>query len=321
MIAKHILLAAFLASFGASAAYAQAYPSKLIRLILPYTAGSPNDVLARLVVPHLSSRLGQSVVVDNRPGGGTSIGVKAAMSAEADGYTLLFSNSPTHFIAPFANKASSYDPLKDFVPVAMVASSANLVVYAPSVPANNVAEFVAYAKANPGKLNFGFGQGTQPHLIGEMLKLAAGIELTNVPYRGGAQAVADMLGGRIHMNIGTVATLAPLVRDGRVKGLAVTSPGRSPDLPDVPTMTESGYPRVTSVSFYGIFGPAGLSAEVVNRLNADVNASLQSADLQAGMARVGFTPQPASSQEFGDLIASEMQKWIPIVKQTGFQMD
>jgi tripartite-type tricarboxylate transporter receptor subunit TctC len=154
-----------------------------------------------------------------------------------------------------------------------------------------------------------------------LFKLATGANLTNVPYRGGAQAVTDLLGGRIHMNIGTVATLAPLVRDGRVKALAVTSTTRSVDLPDVPTMIESGYPSVTSVSFYGILGPAGLSPEIVSRVNADVNASLKSTELLAGLARVGFAPAPGSPQDFANLLASEMQKWVPIVKQTGFQMD
>ncbi len=151
--------------------------------------------MARLVAPHLSSRLGQSVVVDNRPGGGTSIGAKAVVGAEPDGYTLLYSNSPTHLIAPLVNKSFTYDPIKDFVPIATVGSSANVIVISPSVPARSVQEFVAYAKANPGKLNFGFGQGTQPQLVGEMFKLATGTDIASIPYKGGAQAITDLLGG------------------------------------------------------------------------------------------------------------------------------
>ena len=323
MIAKRILLAAIAAAgFGATEVgpgHAQSYPSKPIKLVLPYTPGSPNDVLARLVAPSLSSRLGQPLVVDNRPGGGTSIGTKAVMAAEADGYTLLFSNSPTLLIVPLAHKSFTYDPLSDFVAIAMVASSANVMVIAPSVPAKSVQEFVAYAKANPGKLNFGFGQGTQPHLVGEMFKVATGTDIASIPYRGGAQAITDVLGGRIHMNIGTVATLAPLIRDGKLK--ALTSTTRSPDLPDVPTMAESGYPAVTSVSYYGILGPAGLAADVVGKLNRDVNESLKSTELRASMAKLGFEPVSGSPQDFAARLATETQKWAPVVKATGFQME
>jgi tripartite-type tricarboxylate transporter receptor subunit TctC len=318
---RFFLVAIVAASFGllaVGAAHAEPYPNRPIKLILPYTPGSPNDVLARLVAPHLSSRLGQSVVVDNRPGGGTSIGAKAVVSAEADGYTLLYSNSPTHLIAPHVNKNFTYDPLKDFVPIATIGSSANLIVIAPSIPARSVQEFVAYAKANPGKLNFGFGQGTQPQLVGEMFKQATGTDITNVPYKGGAQAITDLLGGTIHMNIGTASTLVPLIRDGKLRALAVTSTTRNPDLPDVPTMAESGYPSVTSVSYFGIFGPAGLGAQIIERLNAEVNESLKTPELPASMMKLGFAPKGGSARDFAALLASEQERWIPIVKATGF---
>jgi tripartite-type tricarboxylate transporter receptor subunit TctC len=195
----------------ASPAQAQTYPDRPIKIIAPFTPGSPNDVVARLIATPMAAQLGQSVVIDNRPGGGTAIGVKAAMAAEPDGYTLMVSNSPTHFIAPLVNKTFTYDALKDFVTVATVASGGLVLVIAPDVPAKTVAEFVAYANANPGKLNFGFGQGTLPQLVGEMFKLASGTDIANIPYKGGAQAIPDMLGGRVQMNIGTISTLAPLV--------------------------------------------------------------------------------------------------------------
>ena len=236
------------------AAQAQGYPSKLIKLILPFTAGSPNDVLARFIAPHLSARLRQPVIVENRPAGGTSIGVRAVLAADPDGYTLLLSNSPTHVIAPLGHASASYDPVKDFVPVAMVGSSALVMVIAPAVPATSVQELIAYAKAHPGKLNFGFGQGTLPHLAGELFKLASGTDIVSVPYRGGAQAVADMLGGRIEMNFGSGSTLLPLVREGRLRALAVTSAARSPAQPQVPTMIESGLPEMTVVTHYGMLG-------------------------------------------------------------------
>jgi tripartite-type tricarboxylate transporter receptor subunit TctC len=301
--------------------FAQSYPNKVIKLILPYTPGSPNDVLARLVVPHLSSRLGQTVVIDNRPGGGTLIGAKAVMTADPDGYTLLYSNSPTHLIAPLVNKSLTYDPLKDFVPISTIGSSFNVLVIASTVPAKSLHDFVSYAKANPGKLNFGFGQGTQPQLVGEMFKLAAGINIASIPYRGGAQAITDMLAGQIHMNIGTLSTLLPLIREGRVKALAITGTARSADLPEVPTMAESGLPNVTSVTYYGILGPVGMATDVVDRLNGEVNQSLKSSELRASMMKLGFEPRAGSPQDFAALLASEMQKWAPIVKASGFQMD
>jgi tripartite-type tricarboxylate transporter receptor subunit TctC len=269
----------------------------------------------------MAVQLGQSVVIDNRPGGGTSIGVKAAMSAEPDGYTLMVSNSPTHFIAPLVNKTFTYDPLKDFVPIATVASGGLMLVIAPEVPAKTLQEFVAHAKANPGKLNFGFGQGTLPQLVGEMFKLASGTDIANIPYKGGIQAVTDMLGGRVQMNIGTISTLAPLVREGKLRALAITSAERNPELPDVPTMAEVGLPEVASVTTYGLFGPAGIPANVVKRLNASVNDSLKAEDLRAAIRRIGFEPSPGSPDDFTKLLTSEMKVWIPIVQKTGFQLN
>jgi tripartite-type tricarboxylate transporter receptor subunit TctC len=323
MIASRILTAAIaVICFAASIALGQAqpYPARPIKLILPYTAGSPNDVLARLVAPHLSARLGQTVVVDNRPGGGTSIGVNAVTAAEPDGYTLLFSNSPSHLIAPLVNTASTYAPLKDFVPIATVGTSSNVIVIANSLPATTVQEFVAHAKVNPGKLNFGFGQGTLPQLVGEMFKAAAGIDMTNVPYKGGAQAVTDLMGGRIDMNIGTAATLLPLHRAGKLKMIGYTGTTRAADMPDIPTMVESGYPTVVSTTYYGLFGRADLPADVVARLNTEVNRILGDADVKDGLAKIGFEPKPLSPQGISALLAEESSRWTAIVKATGFQM-
>jgi tripartite-type tricarboxylate transporter receptor subunit TctC len=276
-------------------AHAQVYPNKLIKMILPYTAGSPNDVLARLVTPGLSSQLGQTVVIDNRPGGGTSIGTRVVMTAEPDGYTLLWAASPSHFIIPYVSKTFTYDPLKDFLPIASVGTNSNVLVIVPSVPAKTLPELIAYAKANPGKLSFAFGQGT--------------------PYRGGAQAVTDMLGGHIHMNFGSTSTLLPLIRDGRVRALAVSSAVRTTDLPEVPTMIESGFPNV------GILGLAGPPANVVNRINNSATESLKSPELIANMAKAGFEPKSGSPQDFASLLAAEMRKWLPIVTTSGLQIE
>jgi len=324
MIIARFLQAILVATFGAGAcsvSHAQPYPTRPIRLILPYTPGSPNDALARLVAPLLSSRLAQPVIIDNRPGGGTTIGTKAAMTAEADGYTLLFTNTPTHVIAPLISKSFTYHPTSDFVPIAVIGTTFLVMVVAPSVPANSVREFVRYAKANPGKLNFGFGQGTFPHLVGEMFKVETATDITSIPYKGGGQAVTDMLGGQIHLNFGTVSTLAPLVRAGKLKALAITGTARSADLPEVPTMIESGFPEMTTVTYYGLIGPAGTPVDVVERLNHEIAECLKSPELTAGMTRIGFGLKSGSPQEFAALITEQMRRWAPIVKTVGFQMD
>src|SRR5512133_3835399 len=220
------------------------YPDRPIKIILPYTPGSPNDVFARAVAPILSSRLKQPVIVDNRPGGGTLVGLKALMTSAPDGYTLLFTNTPTHVIAQFRAQDTAYDPIRDFVPIVAVGTTSLVLVVSTGTPANTLQEFIAYAKINPGKLNFGFGQGTLPHLIGEAFKLATGIDIASIPYRGGAQAITDMLGGRVDMNFGAGATLVPLIREKKIKALAVTSAARSAQLPNVRTMIECGLPTL-----------------------------------------------------------------------------
>ncbi|TMJ35941.1 MAG: tripartite tricarboxylate transporter substrate binding protein, partial [Alphaproteobacteria bacterium] len=236
------------------------YPDKPIKIILPYTAGSPNDVFARAVAPLLSSRLKQPVIVDNRPGGGTLVGVKAVMASPPDGYTLLFTNTPTHVIAQFRAQGTAYDPIADFVPIVAVGVTSLVLVVSARTPANTLQEFIAYAKSNPGKLNFGFGQGTLPHLIGEAFKL-------------------------------------PLIRAGKIKALAVTSPTRGGELPDIPTMIECGLPGLTTVTHYGFLGPTGIPADVVAKLNVEMNEGLKSAEVRANMINVGIEPTGGSPQD------------------------
>src|SRR5712671_5214817 len=248
MIARRTLLVALPAVLGfAASAAAQSYPSRVIRMITPFTPGSPVDVAARLLAQHLGASLGQNVIVDNRPGAGTTTGMKAAAMAEPDGYTLLFQSSSL-VIAPAMYKSLDYDPLKAFTPVANVASSHWVTVVPPSLPVRTVPEFIAYAKANPGRLNFGFGQGTAPQLVGEWLKVTNKLDIGSVPYRGGMQAVTDMLGGTIDLNIGTASTLVPLIQEGKLRAISVWGPKRFPELPDVPTMIESGFPACRSGS-------------------------------------------------------------------------
>lgn len=302
-------------------AHAHSYPNRPIRLILPYTAGSPNDVIARVIGPVLSARLGQPVVIENRAGGGTSIGLKAVTGADADGHTLLFTNTPTHVIAQLVSKGFAYDPLKDFVPIVAVASTSQALVVPASFPADTLKDFIAYAKANPGKLNFGFGQGTLPHLVGEAFKLKTKTDIVGIPYRGGSQAMADMLGGRIQMIFSAIATLMPQIRDRKIKALAVTSAKRSDDLPDVPTLAESGFPELTTLTYYGFLASAGTPASVVERINRAINEALASADLRSTMLKMGFEPAGGSPQDFAALMAEQLRFWEPIVKASGFQME
>ena len=218
------------------ASLAQTFPSKLIKFVVPLSAGSPVDLIARIVAPALSTQLKQTVIVENRPGGGTTLGTKAVATAAPDGYTLLFA-SATHSLGPALLKNPGYDPLKDFAPIATVGSGSWVLVVSPSVPVYSVKELITHAKANPGKLNWGFGRNAGPHLLGELFVLATGIEVNRVPYRSGADAVPDMLGRRVQVNSGTIEGLSQLVREGQLRALVVTGETRSPSFPDVPTMT------------------------------------------------------------------------------------
>ena len=304
-----------------SSARAETYPSRLIRVILPYTAGSPNDIIARIFAPHLSARLGQNVILDNRPGGATSIGVRAAMTATPDGYTLMFSNSSSHSIASLGSTAVKYDPVTDLEPVGAVAMNALALVVLPSVPHGSTQELVAYAHANPGKLNISFGQGTLPHLLAEMFKRAANVDITGVPYRGGPQAVSDLLAGHVHMTFGSPDRVAPLVREGRLAAVAYTGVRRSLDFPDLPTMAEAGYPQVTSAAHYGFFAPVGTPAPIIARLNAELNAILRTEEVKAELAKLSFEIVGGSSAEYRAVIAAEVPKWKEAVEAVGFTME
>jgi tripartite-type tricarboxylate transporter receptor subunit TctC len=297
------------------------YPDRPIKIIVPYTAGSPNDTFARAVAPVLALRLKQPVIVDNRPGGGTLVGLKAVIASATDGYTLLFTNTPTHVIAQFAADGIAYDPIRDFAPIVAVGTTSLVLVVSARTPANTLQEFIAYARSNPAKLNFGFGQGTLPHLIGEAFKIATGADIVSITYRGGAQAITDMLGGRVDINFGAGATLLPFIRENKIKALAVTSPTRSAELPDVPTMIECGLPSLTTVTHYGLFGPAGIPADVVARLNSAINADLKSPEVRASLLTVGIEPTGGSQQDFAAVIAQQLQQWGPIAKAIRFRMD
>jgi tripartite-type tricarboxylate transporter receptor subunit TctC len=301
-----------------SPAGAETYPSRPIKIIAPYTPGSPNDVMARLLAQHLQARLGQPIVVDNRPGGGTTIGTKAVALANPDGYTLLFSSSSL-IIEAASSKKIDYDPRNDFAPIARVMTTSWLLVVSPELPVRSVADFVAYARANPGKISFGFAQGTASQLVGDRFKVLTATDIVNVPYKGGAAALPDFLGGRIQMLLPTPATTLALIRDDKMRALAITSAARSPDLPDVPTMSECGLPELTLDFWAGMLAPAGTPPAVVDKLNAAINASLRSPEMKASMSKLGFEAKIGSPQEFAAFIAEELPRWAEIVKSVGGQ--
>ena len=313
------LLAASLIALGSGPAAAQTYPSKPIKLIVPFTPGSPVDVLARLVSNHLSPRLGQTIVLENKPGAGTTIGTKIAASADPDGYTLMIA-ATSFVISSVMYPNAGYDPLKSFDAVAFLARSPQVLVITPDVPARNVQEFVSYAKANPGKLNFGFGLGTLPHVLGEYFKVLTKTDIASIPYKGGEQVRVDMLGGRIHMNFGPPPSVLALIQQGKVARLAVTTDTRYQGLPDVPTFTEAGLPQL-SVSFTaGLLAPAGTPAPILRKLNEQTNETLRSPELIAAMDKLGFVPEPWTIAQYQEFLADEVKAWPDILKQTGVKM-
>jgi tripartite-type tricarboxylate transporter receptor subunit TctC len=295
---------------------AETLPSKPVRIIVPYTPGSPNDVMARLLAQHLQGVLGQTVVVDNKPGGGTTIGSKAAAAALPDGATLLFVSSAL-VIDPIMNQKTEYDPQKDFAPIAFVARTSILLTIDARVPANSVAEFTAYAKARPGKLSLGFAQGTVSQLIAEYFNHLHGLDITSVPYRGGALVIPDMLGGRVQVYWPTPATVLPLIRERKIKALAITSPERNPDLPDVPTMKELGRDELSLEFWNGLWAPAGTPAEIVDQLNGAINAALKSPGMIASMKQLGFESRIGTAQDFAAFVAAEIPRWTAVVKASG----
>jgi tripartite-type tricarboxylate transporter receptor subunit TctC len=314
-----ITLAAMIGLGLSTPAHAQTYPSKPVKIVVPLTPGSPVDVVGRLVGQHLSTALKQPVIIENRPGAGATIGAKSVAIAEPDGYTLLHT-AANHVIAPAAFKNLSYDPIGDFAPIGATATSPFVVVLTPTLSIKNIPELIAYAKANPGKLSWGYGLGTSPHLIGEMFKHITHADIASIPYKGGAQAVTDILGGQIHMNIGTTATVVPLVRSGKLRALAVIGEGRYRDLPDVPTMVESGVPLAFTF-WSGLLAPKGTPADVMQKLNTTLNEVLRNPELKDGMAKLGLDPKPGSPQDFADFLDAEKREWGNAVQVTGVKIE
>ncbi|HEY7664639.1 MAG TPA: tripartite tricarboxylate transporter substrate binding protein [Xanthobacteraceae bacterium] len=311
------LLAAVVLVIGPASA--QPYPSRVIKLIVPFSPGGQPDTIARIIAQHLSASVG-TTIIDNRPGANTAIGTKAAAAAEPDGHTLLFGSSTSLAIAP-ALKGGDYDPVTGFAPVAMVSSAPFIMVVGPSVPAATVADFVAYAKAHPGKLNFAAPTGGPPHLAGEMFKSATGIDIVPVSYRAMNQAFTDLLAGQMDIIFDAPALLLPFIRDGKARALVVMDARRAADLPGVPTMAESGLPDLSLTVWNGIVAPAGTPERIVARLNGAINDGLRSPEVKAALGSLGSQPLTGSPQAFAAFIASEATKWADSVRAAGLRME
>jgi tripartite-type tricarboxylate transporter receptor subunit TctC len=316
-------LAASLATLFAAPAAAQGYPNRPVRIVIPFAAGGPTEFIIRLVADRLTATLGQAFVIENRPGGaGGTVGAKSVAVAEPDGYTLLFSSPGPLVTAAAVYKSLDYDPIRSFAPIAMLIYAPQMLVVHPSVPANSLPEFVAYAKSNPGKITFGSsGYGTQLHMLGEMLKLAADIDIIHIPYRGAGQSVTDLVAGQVQMIFETTAILLPHIEGGRLRALAVATDKRSALLPDVPTTAESGYPKLMASFWSGLLAPAGTPAAIVEKLNGAVNEILKSKDAQAGLARLSAEAKIGSPQDFAAFIGAEAPRWAAIANETGIKVD
>jgi len=324
MRSRFLLSAIVVAGIGLTAglpAPAQSYPTKPVKMIVPFPPGGPIDVMGRLVAERMTAALGQSVIIENRPGAGATIGSRAVAAAEPDGYTLLFGSSGSLAVTPALLKNAGYDPIKNFVPVAMVSSGALLLAVHPGLPARTVKELVDHAKANPGKLNYGSGLGTPPHIAWGLFTLTTGTNVVYIPYKGAAPAITDLIAGQMHFIIDAPGVLLPHVQSGKLRALAVTSPTRMAALPDVPTMVESGYPDYVMTFWTGVVAPAGTPAAIVDKLNATINAALKTQDMQASLARFRVEPKPGTPQDFGSFIASESKKWAGVIQAAGIKAD
>jgi tripartite-type tricarboxylate transporter receptor subunit TctC len=323
MLTKQILLGAIAAlGFGLTLSQqlaAQTYPSRPIKLITPNSAGSPPDLMARLVAQRLSTTLGVTVV-DNRPGAGGTIGAKFAANAEPDGHTLLVGGLAALAVGP-AVLPVNYDAVRSFAPIAMVSNFPMILVVAADMPAKTVQELIAYAKDNPGKLTYGAANGVITHLTAELFKLATAADIVHVPYRDGGRTIIDVIAGRTQMTFDAASVLMPFIAEGKLRALAVTSATRSAQFPDVPTMIESGFAEFQAGAWVGILAPTGTSTDIVNRLNAEINGGLKSAEMRATFAKLGAEPTIVSPQEFATFIAAEKSKWSAVVKAANIKMD
>jgi tripartite-type tricarboxylate transporter receptor subunit TctC len=301
--------------------FAQTYPVRPVRFILPFPAGGPTDILGRIIGQKLSAELGQSVVPENRPGAGGNVGTEYAAKQPGDGYTIVLA-SPSLSISPVLYKKLAYDPVRDFAPISLVAEIPNILLVHPSVPAKTLKEFVQLAKANPGKLNFGSGGlGTSNHLGSEMLKGLTGINIVHVPYKGSNEAMVAMMGGHVDMVVIGVPPTLPHIKAGRVRPLAVLASRRLSYLPSVPTAAEAGVPNYEVGTTYGLLVPAGTPRDIINRLNADWIKIEAMADTKEKMRTAGYEPMTSTPEQYGEFIKTEMVRWAKVIKDANVKIE
>lgn len=298
------------------------YPNKPVKIVVGFTAGGPTDQVARIIANHLNEKLGQPVIVDARPGAAGSIGASYTAKQPADGYTLYLAVQTTHAVAPYLYPNVGYDPVKDFTGIVRVVHNPLLMVVHPSFPAKNLAELVAYAKANPGKVNYSTGGiGSSPHMSMELFRKAAGVDITSVHYKGDAAALVDLMGGQVQMMMSSIAGLLPSVQTGKLRPIAVSGLQRSPMAPDIPTIAESGYPGFEVITWFGLVAHAKTPPAIVERINRETLAILKQPEVREQFTKMGFEIVPNSAAEFTRFIAEENVKWGGLVKQLGLKAE
>lgn len=320
-LSRRYVLAAAIACSLATGAFAQAWPTKPIRLVVPFPAGGGTDIIAREVTNKVTGS-GYTFIVDNKPGSGGNLGVDAVAKSPADGYTLVLGQTSNLAINPSLYAKLPYDPVKDLTPVSLVASAPLVIVVAADSPYKTLADIVAASRAKPGSLNYATsGNGTVAHLATESLQKAADVKLTHVPYKGAAQGATDLIGGQVQLYVSSIPTLIGHIKNGKMRAIAVTSAKRTEDLPQVSTVAESGYKGFEAVTWFGIAGPANLPKEVVAKLNADINKALQAADLRKKLRDQGADVEGSTPEQFSKLIREDITRWGKIVKESGAKVD
>lgn len=318
---SRLVSASLVLGLAAAAASAQPYPSRPIRMMVPFPAGGGSDTMGRIVGGKLAERLGQQIVVENRPGAAGSIGADIAARAPADGYTILLGSTSELVQYPNVNPKVPYDPLRDFAPIGMVGTIPMVLVVHPSLPVKNVRELIALAKGRPGEINFGSaGQGATTHLAVELFILLTSVKMTHVPYKGSPQAVADLVAGNVQLGIPTMPAALPFIKSGRVKVLGVTTAKRASNLPDVPTLDEAGVKGYEAALWTGILAPANTPAPIINRLNGEIAKVLELKDVKDALDRQGAEAQGSTPREFAAFLKTEYAKWARVVKEGNIRM-
>ncbi len=320
MLSRPLVLAAALL-VAALPSLAQTWPTRTVKIVVPFPAGGPTDVLTRVLAEKLGTQLGQPVVVENKPGAGGAIGADFVAKSPADGYTLVMATTSTHSIGPYLGK-QAYDPVKDFTPIVWVGNATNILVVSPQLPVSNVKELIELAKKEPGRLNYATsGIGTISHLTTELFAAMAGVKLNHVPYKGTQQSIPDIMSGQVSILFDNVMTSQPNIKAGKVKGLAISSPSRSPLAPELPTIAEAGLPGFQSLTWFGLLGPAGTPKPVVDRVNAEMNRALSLPDIQVRFAQMGFEPAGGTASDFAQAIQRDSQKWSKVIKDAGVRAE